>query len=141
MPKRSSAHMRRSRRRAACSSAIGSHPRLSSTLSKIWLRTHATRRASPRTRYSMPNWWQSTGPEAFRHCEAIMRYALLLIGLFVAAGAHGQLAPNAPADQPQALKPQDVEAFEAAIAPYIAEARKTYPEAKQRYLDKLPPGH
>lgn len=74
-----------------------------------------------------------------------MRCALLLIGLLVAAGAHAQLvaqlAPNAPADQPQALKQQDVEAFETAIAPYVAEARKTYPEAKQRFLEKLPTGH
>jgi hypothetical protein len=70
-----------------------------------------------------------------------MRYALLLIGLVVAAGAHAQLAPSAPADQPQALKKDDVEAFEAAIAPYVAEARKTYPQAKQRFLDRLPPGH
>jgi len=55
----------------------------------------------------------------------------------VAAGAHAQVASN----QPQALREQQIEAFEAAIAPYIAEARKTYPQAKQRFLDKqLPPG-
>jgi hypothetical protein len=75
-----------------------------------------------------------------------MRYALLLIGLVVVNcvgvdRARAQLAPNAPVDQPQALKEQQLEAFEAAIAPYVAEARKTYPGARQRFLDKLPPGH
>jgi Uncharacterized protein conserved in bacteria (DUF2314) len=71
-----------------------------------------------------------------------MRCALLLIGLLVVVDARAQLAPNAPADQPQALQQQQIDAFEAAIKPYVDEARKTYPEARQRFVDnKLPPGH
>jgi hypothetical protein len=64
--------------------------------------------------------------------------ALILAALVVAASARAQLTPN----QPQALREQQIEAFEAAIAPYVAEARKTYPQARQRFLDKqLPARH
>jgi uncharacterized protein YegJ (DUF2314 family) len=51
------------------------------------------------------------------------------------------LAPNAPQDQPVDVKGQAAtEEYRAAIAPYVAKARKTYPEAKKRYLAGLPAG-
>jgi hypothetical protein len=51
------------------------------------------------------------------------------------------LAPNAPKDQPQPIKSDQVKAFEEAIKPYVEKARKTYPDAKERFLAGLPPKH
>lgn len=56
------------------------------------------------------------------------------------AAALAQLAPNAPKDQPQPLMDAQTAAFEKAISPYVAKARKTYPAAKARYLAGLPRG-
>ena len=51
-----------------------------------------------------------------------------------------QLAPAPPADQPVEIQVERAAAIDAAIAPYVAEARKTYPAAKSRFLQRLPPG-
>ena len=51
------------------------------------------------------------------------------------------VAPNAPKDKPVNAKGREVSRFEEAIKPYIEEARKTYPEAKRRFLQGLPPKH
>jgi hypothetical protein len=68
----------------------------------------------------------------------------LLLFVFVASTAFGQpqLATNAPIDKPVAVmtNPQ-FSALERAIAPHVAKARETYPEAKRRYLAGLPPKH
>lgn len=51
------------------------------------------------------------------------------------------LSTNAPRDQPVDAKGKaDAEEYRAAIAPYVAQGRKTYVEAKKRYLAGLPPG-
>ena len=77
-----------------------------------------------------------------------------LVGLFtvLTAGCGGNTAPmnlppnptispNAPQDQPvDARGKAEVEAYRIALAPYVEKGRKTYPEAKKRYLDGLPPG-
>lgn len=55
--------------------------------------------------------------------------------------ACSQLSPNAPPDDPQPLTAAQVTAFDVAIAPYVAEARKSYPRAKHRFLHGLAPGH
>ncbi|MBL1177767.1 DUF2314 domain-containing protein [Pantanalinema sp. GBBB05] len=53
-----------------------------------------------------------------------------------------KLAPNAPQDQPIEVKDQaEVKAYQAAIASYVEKARKTYPEAKRRYLAGLSAGY
>jgi Uncharacterized protein conserved in bacteria (DUF2314) len=53
-----------------------------------------------------------------------------------------ELSPNAPQDQPFDAKGKaEVEEYRAATAPYVEKARKTYPEAKARYLAGLPAGH
>jgi hypothetical protein len=53
-------------------------------------------------------------------------------------------APNAPADRPvQLVAPSSkrpLETWRARLAPYVAQARVTYPDAKRRYLAGLPPG-
>lgn len=52
------------------------------------------------------------------------------------------LSPNAPADQPvDARGAKEAEEYRAAVAPYIEQGRKTYPDAKKRYLAGLPDGH
>jgi len=52
------------------------------------------------------------------------------------------LSPNAPQDQPVDAKGKaQAEEYRAAIAPYVEKGRKTYPEAKKRYLAGLPAGH
>jgi hypothetical protein len=53
-----------------------------------------------------------------------------------------KLSPNAPQDQPVDAKGKaEAEEYRAAIAPYVEKGRKTYPEAKKRYLADLPAGH
>jgi hypothetical protein len=50
------------------------------------------------------------------------------------------LAPNAPVDRPLSFGKDQVAAREAAIAPYVARARETWPAARDRYLAGLPRG-
>jgi hypothetical protein len=70
---------------------------------------------------------------------------IVLFVLFCAAStlAFAQvppLSPNAPKDKPQAITANHVSAYQAAIAPYIAEAKRTYPAAEARFLHGLPTG-
>ena len=52
------------------------------------------------------------------------------------------LSPDAPQDQPiDARGKAEVEEYRAAVAPYIERGRRTYPEAKARFLAGLPAGH
>ena len=46
-----------------------------------------------------------------------------------------------PKDKPQPLNEDQFAAFDRAIALYVAKARSTYPEAKRRFLSKLPRGY
>ena len=49
---------------------------------------------------------------------------------------------NAPKDEPvQVSTSAERDEMERAIAPYIEQARKSYPDAKKRYLAGLPSGH
>src|ERR1043166_6947379 len=49
---------------------------------------------------------------------------------------------KAPVDQSTATRGQEqVEAYDRAIAPYVAKARASYPSAKKRYLAGLPSGY
>lgn len=52
------------------------------------------------------------------------------------------VAPNAPPDKPiRTTTTDEVNEFEEAIKPHIEKAKATYPAAKKRYLDGLPPKH
>lgn len=74
----------------------------------------------------------------------------LLVGMVAGCGdappandlpPNPKLAPNAPQDKPvDAQGKQAVEEYRAAIAPYVEKGRKTYPDAKKRYLAGLPAG-
>jgi len=72
-------------------------------------------------------------------------FALLLLSLTTVVaqqrdpGVH--IAANAPQDKPGQITAEQEKKFNEAIKPYIEQARKTYPEAKQRFLDGLPPKH
>jgi hypothetical protein len=83
-----------------------------------------------------------------------MRFAIVFVlAAGLSAGCNNNSAPtnlppnpklpsNAPPDQPVDAKGNaEVEEYLAAIAPYVAKGRKTYPEAKKRYLAGLPAGH
>ena len=71
-----------------------------------------------------------------------MRSLIFVIFFLVGsvAFAQPQLSPNAPEDKPQTLRANDLQAFEAAIAPHVAKAKDTYPAAKSRFLSGLPQG-
>jgi hypothetical protein len=73
-----------------------------------------------------------------------MRFQLLLILALAAPAALAQdpqLSPHAPQDKPRSVAGDAMAAVEAAIAPYVAQARQTYPSAKNRFQSGLPDGH
>ncbi len=70
-----------------------------------------------------------------------MRVTLTLIALSSALGS-AAAQTNAPPDKPQTVRGKEaLEAYERAIAPYVAKARASYPAAKKRYLAGLPRGY
>ena len=62
--------------------------------------------------------------------------AVALVGTSVMAEAP-RLAPNAPVDKPVSA---DATKMDRAIAPYVEQARKSWPGARKRYLAGLPKG-
>jgi hypothetical protein len=55
-------------------------------------------------------------------------------------GQEPHVSTQAPSDQPVSVTSDEQRRrLDAAIAPYIAQARATYPQAKERYLSGLPP--
>ncbi|HEV7475840.1 MAG TPA: DUF2314 domain-containing protein [Pyrinomonadaceae bacterium] len=77
--------------------------------------------------------------------ESVLLFAIVfgggMVGLAQEPDKLPALAPDAPADKAQLLKSNQEKAFDAAIKPYVEQARKTYPDAKQRFLAGLPPKH
>ena len=72
----------------------------------------------------------------------LVSMAALLVACEKDAPPGPPLAPNAPQDRPVAAEGKSqVEEYQAAIAPYIEQARLTYPAAKKRYLEGLPASH
>jgi hypothetical protein len=78
------------------------------------------------------------------------RSVVLLVALMVGASGAAlsqqpkqdiYVAPNAPKDKPVDVGASQVQQFEAAIKPYIEKARSTYPQARARFLNGLPPKH
>ncbi|MFG6487548.1 hypothetical protein ACG04R_12770 [Roseateles sp. BYS78W] len=70
-----------------------------------------------------------------------LSHSKLAVVLLLCASAHAQepaLATNAPKDKPTAVASR--EKFERDIAPYVARAKSTYPQAKARFLQGLPKG-
>lgn len=76
--------------------------------------------------------------------SAVVAASVLLLGLAGRAGAQRpvELAPNAPVDRPvSAAEACQLQAMLQAMAPYVAQARATYPAARQRYVQGLPARH
>ena len=68
----------------------------------------------------------------------------IIVALLVSAVAAAQevnVAPNAPKDKPVRARGDQVTQFEEAIRPHVETARKTYPQARERFLKRLPPEH
>lgn len=60
----------------------------------------------------------------------------------MACAARGaEIAPNAPKDKPVDANAEEVKKVAEAMKPYIEQAKKTYPDAKKRFLAGLPPKH
>jgi uncharacterized protein YegJ (DUF2314 family) len=77
----------------------------------------------------------------------VLAALLLSCASFVLAQA-GRNPPPPPAPTPQpspdqsfSVNSEEIQKFEEAIKPYIEKARKTYPEARARYLAGLPQKH
>jgi hypothetical protein len=70
--------------------------------------------------------------------DAMKMFILFFVFSISAFPCVSQLATNAPRDKPAET---DAAAYQHAIAPYVTKARATYPGAKKRYLDGLPPRH
>jgi hypothetical protein len=81
-----------------------------------------------------------------------MKTNSILLSIVVTLGASGvaisqqpkpeiYIAPNAPKDKPVNAGATQAEQIEAAIKPYIEKAKSTYPHAKARFLNGLPPRH
>jgi hypothetical protein len=52
------------------------------------------------------------------------------------------LPPNAPADKPKSVSARCLlDAMDQAMAPYVAQARASYPAARERFHAGLPPGY
>jgi hypothetical protein len=67
-------------------------------------------------------------------------YLVLRVAILPAQDPY--LSKDAPRDKPVSVTSDEQKRrFDAAIAPYIAEGRAGYPEAKRRYLAGLPPRH
>ena len=67
---------------------------------------------------------------------------LLLISLTAGSLCTAAAQSGAPPDKPQMLRGDKAfDAYERAIAPYVAKARASYPAAKKRFLAGLPPGY
>jgi hypothetical protein len=70
-----------------------------------------------------------------------MKYALLFLLSTSAVFAQTPLAPTAPKDRAITGTAEKTAAFERAIAPYVARAKATYPDAKKRFQTGLSPKH
>ena len=72
----------------------------------------------------------------------MFRICFGVLSILMAASAMGaDIAPNAPDDKPVAAKAEEIKKIEAAIKPYVEQARKSYPDAKKRFLAGLPAKH
>ena len=70
----------------------------------------------------------------------LLTFATLILLALPARAQDPQLSPNAPQDRPITAEADQLAAFEAAIAPHVAEAKRTYPDAKRKFMAGLPKG-
>jgi hypothetical protein len=60
---------------------------------------------------------------------------------FGAANHWAEERSKGPPDKPFGITKKQMAEYQKVIAPYVAKARATYPDAKKRYLAGLPPGY
>lgn len=72
--------------------------------------------------------------------QRLTLFGTVVIALLVCIPVRAQLAPNAPADKPVHATDEQAKRIEVAIEPYIEQARKSYPDARARFLAGLPKG-
>jgi hypothetical protein len=75
--------------------------------------------------------------------SALVALSCVAITPYAATGQRpAQVAPNAPPDNPvSAVLKCQLAAMYRAVAPYVAQARATYPAARDRFQAGLPPRH
>jgi uncharacterized protein YegJ (DUF2314 family) len=77
--------------------------------------------------------------EMKRGVHGVVQQVGVAIALFsLSMGALAQLSPNPPSDRPLSIQAREAAKIDAAIVPYVAEARKSFPAAKSRFLHGLP---
>ena len=74
--------------------------------------------------------------------ESVMQRVsrLLFLCCAITGSAVAQFAPSTPQDRPSAYADAQLQAMKKAIAPYVAQGKATYPQAKARFLAGLPAG-
>jgi len=79
--------------------------------------------------------------------QILIKNLIFVCSLLICANSYGQnsneapLAENAPTDKPHNLKGADqLEKYDALIAPYVEKAQKTLPKAKKKYSKGLKDG-
>jgi hypothetical protein len=70
----------------------------------------------------------------------IQTLVILTLFSWAAIAQDPQLSPDAPQDRPVTARSGELATFEAAIAPHIEEAKRTYPDAKRKFVAGLPEG-
>lgn len=74
-------------------------------------------------------------------CWAATIVIILYLPAMALAGQEPKVSPNAPQDRPVRVSQEEQrQRLEAALKPYIAQARATFPRVKARYLRGLPAG-
>lgn len=68
----------------------------------------------------------------------LLTFLLLSLLTFPSLAGEPQLSQNAPKDRPRSVR--NLNSFDSAIAPYVAQAKSSYPSAKARFLAGLPDG-
>ena len=76
-------------------------------------------------------------------CSRLLPAVLLALAANTAGAQRPiDLSPNAPADKPKSVNGSCLlDAMHQAMAPYVAQARASYPAARERFRAGLPPGH
>lgn len=94
----------------------------------------------------MPPLW-SVAADRLSDMPIFLRRLLPAALLALAARTAGaqrpiDLPPNAPVDRPKSVNASCLlDAMHQAMAPYVAQARASYPAARERFRAGLPPGH
>jgi hypothetical protein len=95
---------------------------------------------------SRRSWWAEVRAQTAKERTVRRYWAVAIVIIFYLpptplAGQEPHISPNAPSDRPVHVSQEEQrQRLEAALKPYIAQARATFPGAKARYLRGLPPG-